>query len=139
MNPPLKTTPLHTKHLALQARMLPFGGFDMPIEYQGITAEHEAVRNHVGMFDVSHMGEVLIKGPNALEYLERLCTNEMTSLEVGQIRYSFLCYQNGTVVDDILVYRFNENLYCLVINASNTDNDVKWLTNHLVDGVELEN
>ena len=139
MNPPLKTTPLHTKHLALNARMLPFGGFDMPIEYQGITAEHEAVRNHVGMFDVSHMGEVLIKGPNALEYLERLCTNEMTSLEVGQIRYSFLCYQNGTVVDDILVYRFNENLYCLVINASNIDNDVEWLTNHLIDGVELEN
>ena len=139
MNPPLKTTPLHTKHLALQARMLPFGGFDMPIEYQGITAEHEAVRNHVGMFDVSHMGEVLVKGPNALQYLEQLCTNEMTSLEVGQIRYSFLCYENGAVVDDILVYRFNENLYCLVVNASNIDKDVEWLNAHLIDGVELEN
>ena len=139
MNPPLKRTPLHTKHLALQARMLPFGGFDMPIEYQGITAEHEAVRNHVGMFDVSHMGEVLVKGPNALQYLEQLCTNEMTSLEVGQIRYSFLCYENGAVVDDILVYRFNENLYCLVVNASNIDKDVEWLNAHLIDGVELEN
>lgn len=139
MNPPLKTTPLHTKHLALNARMLPFGGFDMPIEYQGITTEHEAVRTHVGMFDVSHMGEVLVKGPNALQYLERLCTNEMTSLEVGQIRYSFLCYENGTVVDDILVYRFNEDLYCLVVNASNIEKDVEWLNAHLIDGVELEN
>lgn len=138
MNPPLKTTPLHSKHLDLKARMLPFGGFDMPIEYQGITAEHEAVRTNVGMFDVSHMGEVLVKGPNALQYLEQICTNEMTSLEVGQVRYSFLCYENGTVVDDILVYRFNDDLYCLVVNASNIDKDVEWLTNHLIDGVELD-
>lgn len=137
MNSPLKTTALHSKHIELQARMLPFGGFDMPIEYQGITAEHEAVRTNVGMFDVSHMGEVLVKGPNALRYLEQICTNEMTSLEVGQVRYSFLCYENGTVVDDILVYRFDEDLYCLVVNASNIDKDVEWLTSHLIDGVEL--
>ena len=138
MDVTLKITPLHKKHLELHARMLPFGGFDMPIEYQGITSEHEAVRKRVGMFDVSHMGEVLIKGVNALSYLERVCTNEMTSLEIGQVRYSFLCYENGTVVDDILVYRFNEDLYCLVINASNIDKDIAWLTSHLIDGVELE-
>ena len=139
INPPLKTTPLYSKHQSLNARMLPFGGFDMPIEYQGITAEHDAVRTHVGMFDVSHMGEVLIKGPKAIQYLEQICTNEMTSLEVGQIRYSFLCYENGTVVDDILVYRFSDLMYCLVINASNIDKDIDWLTSHLVDGVEIEN
>jgi aminomethyltransferase len=139
MNLPLKTTPLYSKHLDLKARMLPFGGFDMPIEYQGITAEHDAVRTAVGMFDVSHMGEVLVKGPRALQYLEHLCTNEITSLEVGQVRYSFLCYENGTVVDDILVYRFNDDLYCLVINASNIDKDIAWLQDHLIEGVTLEN
>jgi aminomethyltransferase len=139
VNQPLKTTPLYSKHQELNARMLPFGGFDMPIEYQGITAEHDAVRNDVGMFDVSHMGEVLIQGENALQYLERICTNEMTSLEVGQIRYSFLCYENGTVVDDILVYRFSDIMYCLVINASNIEKDIDWLTKHLIDGVDLEN
>jgi aminomethyltransferase len=135
----LLRTPLYEKHLKQNAKMVDFAGFEMPIQYTSILQEHEAVRTNVGMFDVSHMGEILVRGPQALTYLEYVCTNNVSTLQVGQVRYSFLCYENGTVVDDILIYRFEEELYCLVVNASNIEKDYAWLKRHLIQGVELEN
>jgi len=135
----LLRTPLYEKHLLQNAKIVDFAGFEMPIQYTSILQEHEAVRTKVGMFDVSHMGEILVRGPQALSYLEGVCTNNVSTLNVGQVRYSFLCYENGTVVDDILIYRFEENVYCLVVNASNIEKDYAWLKNHLIQGVELEN
>jgi aminomethyltransferase len=135
----LRRTPLYDKHVKQNAKIVDFAGFEMPIQYTSIIQEHEAVRSNVGMFDVSHMGEILVRGSNALTYLEHVCTNNVSTIEVGQVRYSFLCYDNGHVVDDILIYRFGDDLYCLVVNASNIEKDYDWLSSHLIDGVELEN
>jgi aminomethyltransferase len=125
---PLKKTPLHAAHVALGARMVPFGGWDMPVEYSGITAEHMAVRNAAGLFDVSHMGEVEIAGKGALEAVQHMTSNDASKLQVGQIQYSGLTTPQGTFVDDLLVYRFGPSHYLLVINAGNIDKDVPWIT-----------
>lgn len=135
----LRRTPLYQSHVDLSAKIVDFAGFEMPIQYTSIIDEHAAVRTTVGMFDVSHMGELLIKGSDALDYLEHVCTNSLASLEIGQVRYSFLCYEHGGVVDDILVYRFDEFTYCLVVNASNIEKDEAWLRSHLRGDVTLEN
>jgi len=135
----LRRTPLFQSHVNLQAKIVDFAGFEMPIQYSSIIEEHEAVRTKVGMFDVSHMGEILIKGTDALTFLEHVCSNSMASLELGQVRYSFLCYEDGGVVDDVLVYRFAETTYCLVVNASNIEKDEAWLRKHLRGDVTLEN
>jgi aminomethyltransferase len=135
----LRRTPLYQSHVELGAKIVDFAGFEMPIQYTSIIEEHDAVRTNVGMFDVSHMGELMIKGSDALSYLERVCTNGLASLEVGQVRYSFLCYDHGGVVDDVLVYRFAESTYCLVVNASNIEKDEAWLRQHLIGDVTLEN
>src|ERR671913_720578 len=124
----LKKTPLHASHVALGARMVPFGGWDMPVEYSGITAEHMAVRTAAGLFDVSHMGEVEIAGPGALEAVQHISSNDASKLQVGQIQYSALTTPEGTFVDDLLVYRFGPAHYLLVINAGNIDKDVPWIT-----------
>jgi aminomethyltransferase len=124
----LKQTPLHASHLALGARMVPFGGWDMPVEYSGITAEHMAVRTAAGLFDVSHMGEVEIAGKGALEAVQHMASNDASKLQVGQIQYSALTTPEGTFVDDLLVYRFGPSHYLLVINAGNIDKDVPWIT-----------
>src|SRR6478735_7450904 len=124
---PLKKTPLHATHIALGARMVPFGGWDMPVEYSGITAEHMAVRTAAGLFDVSHMGEVEIAGKGALEAVQHITTNDVAKLQVGQIQYSGLTTPEGTFVDDLLVYRFGLSHYLLVINAGNIDKDVAWI------------
>jgi len=124
----LKKTPLHASHVALGARMVPFGGWDMPVEYSGITAEHLAVRTAAGLFDVSHMGEVEIAGPGALEAVQHISSNDASKLQVGQIQYSALTTPGGTFVDDLLVYRFGPSHYLLVINAGNIDKDVPWIT-----------
>ncbi|MGE0461504.1 MAG: glycine cleavage system aminomethyltransferase GcvT [Vicinamibacterales bacterium] len=126
--PPLKKTPLHAAHVALGARMVPFGGWDMPVEYSGITAEHMAVRTAAGLFDVSHMGEVEIAGQGALEAVQHITSNDASKLQVGQIQYSALTTPEGTFVDDLLVYRFGPSHYLLVINAGNIDKDVAWIT-----------
>ncbi len=135
----LQRTPLYQSHVDLGAKIVDFAGFEMPIQYTSIIEEHDAVRTTVGMFDVSHMGELIIKGSDALDYLEHVCTNGLASLEVGQVRYSFLCYDHGGVVDDILVYRFAESTYCLVVNASNIEKDEAWLRSHLRGDVTIEN
>jgi aminomethyltransferase len=132
---PLKKTPLHASHVALGARMVPFGGWDMPVEYSGITAEHMAVRTAAGLFDVSHMGEVEIAGKGALEAVQHITTNDVAKLQVGQIQYSGLTTPEGTFVDDLLVYRFGPSHYLLVINAGNIDKDVAWINTRAKEAV----
>jgi len=127
MEKQLQTTCLHDRHLKLGALMSPFGGFDMPIQYAGITEEHNAVRQHVGVFDVSHMGEVRVKGPEACKYVNHIFTNDVTGAADGQIFYGMMCHPTGGVVDDLLVYKMGDEEYFLVINASNIDKDVAWI------------
>jgi glycine cleavage system T protein (aminomethyltransferase) len=123
----LKKTPLYNAHVALGARMVPFGGWDMPVEYSGIAAEHLAVRTGAGLFDVSHMGEVEIAGKDALTAVQHITSNDASKLQLGQIQYSALTTPEGTFVDDLLVYRFGPSHYLLVINASNIDKDYAWI------------
>ena len=122
-----KFTCLHDKHVALGALMSPFGGFDMPIQYKGIVEEHNAVRNAVGVFDVSHMGEVRITGPEAQKFVNYIFTNDITKMDKGGIQYGMMLYPTGGTVDDLLVYTMGENDYFLVINAANIDKDVAWI------------
>jgi aminomethyltransferase len=127
----LKRTPLHDIHVALGAKMVPFAGYEMPVTYpQGITAEHNAVRNACGMFDVSHMGECIVRGPDAVRFVNSVTSNDVAALAVGQIQYSTLLRENGTIVDDLLVYRFADHLM-LVVNASNKEKDLAHLREHM--------
>lgn len=123
----LVKTCLHDRHVKLGALMSPFGGFDMPIQYKDIPTEHNAVRNNVGVFDVSHMGEVRISGVDAFKYVQHIFVNNIEGAADGQIFYGMMCYENGGTVDDLLVYKVNDSEYFLVINASNIDKDVKWI------------
>jgi len=129
----LKRTPLHHAHVKAGARMVPFGGWDMPVQYTGIVEEHRAVRSAVGLFDVSHMGEFEVEGPGALAALQHLTTNDVAALHVGQIQYSVLCYPNGTIVDDLTVYRVSDDRYMLTVNAGNIEKDWAWVTEHARD------
>lgn len=123
----LVKTCLHDRHVKQGALMSPFGGFDMPIQYVGITEEHNAVRQNVGVFDVSHMGEVRVKGPDAYKFVSHIFVNDVTGAPDGQIFYGMMCYENGGTVDDLLVYKVNDNEYFLVINASNIAKDFAWI------------
>ena len=123
----LRKTPLHAVHLAAGARMTDFGGWDMPVEYSGIIAEHMAVRTGVGLFDVSHMGEIEIRGPQALDFVDYVTSNDASRLVDGQVQYSGLLYPNGTFVDDILVHRLGRNDFFLCVNASNQEKDFDWV------------
>lgn len=125
-----KKTCLYDRHVALGALMSPFGGFIMPIQYTNITDEHHAVRNDCGVFDVSHMGEVRITGPDAEQYVQHIFTNDIAGAPVGQIYYGMMLYPNGGTVDDLLVYKMGENDFFLVINAANIDKDVDWMKQH---------
>ena len=125
-----KKTCLYDRHVALGALMSPFGGFIMPIQYTNITDEHHAVRNDCGVFDVSHMGEVRITGPDAERYVQHIFTNDIAGAPVGQIYYGMMLYPNGGTVDDLLVYKMSENDFFLVINAANIDKDVDWMKQH---------
>ena len=127
----MKTTCLHSHHTALGALMAPFAGFDMPISYEGIEAEHHAVRQAVGVFDVSHMGEVLIKGKQATEFVNLIFTGDVAPLESGKVIYGMMLNNDGGVVDDLLVYKRSAEEYFLVINASNIDKDYTWICSHL--------
>ena len=122
----MKETCLHDKHVALGALMSPFGGFDMPIQYSGIIDEHNAVRQHVGMFDVSHMGEVRITGPEAEKYVNYIFTNDVRPMAPGKVIYGMFCYEDGGVVDDTCICKLEENHYIFTINAANIDKDVEW-------------
>lgn len=122
-----KRTCLYDKHVALGALISPFGGFDMPIQYSDITDEHQAVRQHCGVFDVSHMGEVLVSGKDAERYVNHIFTNNVEGLAVGKILYGMMCYEDGGVVDDLLVYKMADDRFFLVINAANIDKDWAWI------------
>lgn len=124
----LKSTSLSQVHIDLGAKMVPFAGYNMPVLYKNLIQEHHAVRNSVGVFDVSHMGEVYITGPQAYALVEYITSNEVSSLTDGRVQYSCMPNDEGGIVDDLLVYRFNEEKYLLVINASNIDKDVAWMT-----------
>ena len=126
----MKLTCLHEKHVALGALMSPFGGFHMPIQYKGIVEEHNAVRQNVGVFDVSHMGEVDITGAEAEKFVNYIFTNDITDAPVGKIYYGMMLYENGGTVDDLLVYKMGDNHFFLVINAANIDKDVAWIEEH---------
>ncbi|MCX6549262.1 MAG: glycine cleavage system aminomethyltransferase GcvT [Acidobacteria bacterium] len=127
----LMKTPLNAAHRALNAKMVDFGGWDMPVQYPaGILAEHEAVRTRAGLFDVSHMGEIRVKGPGALALIEHLTPNAVYQLVIGQIHYTAFLYENGTFVDDLLVYREGDEEFLLVVNAGNCDKDFAWVQTH---------
>ena len=132
-----KRTCLYDRHVALGALISPFGGFDMPIQYSSIIEEHNAVRQHCGVFDVSHMGEVRVTGNDAEKYVNHIFTNDVKDAPVGKIFYGMMCYPNGGTVDDLLVYKMGENDFFLVINAANIDKDVAWMKEHL-DGFDLK-
>lgn len=126
----IKVTCLHDRHKALGALMSPFAGYDMPIEYAGLDAEHLAVRNKVGVFDVSHMGEVSIEGPEASRYVNHIFTGDVTTMTDGQCLYGMMTNPAGGVVDDLLVYRYSADKYLLVINAANIAKDIAWINSH---------
>ena len=132
----LKQTPLNAAHRAIGAKMVAFGGWDMPVQYEGILAEHRAVRSAAGLFDVSHMGEVEFRGPGALAALQRLTSNDVSRLQVGQIQYSALTTEAGTFVDDLTVYRLADDRYLTTLNASNIEKDVRWMREH-AKGAEI--
>ncbi len=135
---PIKT-PFYDFHVAAGAKMVTFAGFQMPVQYKGITAEHLAVRSNVGLFDLSHMGEFEVSGKDALAFLQKTTTNNVTALdEVGKIQYSCMTTPEGGIVDDLLVYRLQDR-YFLVVNAANIDKDFTWLQSHLFGDVRLEN
>jgi aminomethyltransferase len=128
---PLKKTPLNARHRASGAKMVPFGGWDMPVEYSGLSNEHAAVRTRAGIFDVSHMGEIEIAGKDALAAVQRISSNDASKLQVGQAQYSGLLTPQGTFVDDLLVYRFGPTHFLLVVNAGNIAKDYAWMAEHI--------
>lgn len=138
-NQKMKNTPLVQKHEALGAKMAEFAGYNMPISYAGIKVEHQTVREAVGVFDVSHMGEFMVKGEGALELIQKVTSNDVSKLSIGDAQYS--CFPNGKggIVDDLLVYRLGEKEYMLVVNASNIDKDWNWINEHNTFGAELSN
>lgn len=132
----LKRTPFHARHVALGAKMVPFAGFEMPIQYEGIVAEHRAVRGGVGVFDVSHMGEIRLQGPGARAYANRLVTNEVDSVPDGKAVYTPMCLETGGIVDDLLVYATGEDRL-LVVNAANFEKDLGWVREHAPRDVKV--
>lgn len=135
----MKNTALTQVHEALGAKMVPFAGFNMPVQYEGVNAEHETVRNAVGVFDVSHMGEFLLSGPDALDLIQRVTTNDASTLTIGRAQYSCLPNGKGGIVDDLIVYRIKEEEYLLVVNASNIEKDWNWISSHNTKNVTMRN
>lgn len=135
----MRKTQLNDKHEALGAKMVGFAGFNMPVQYEGVKAEHETVRNAVGVFDVSHMGEFLITGPNALELIQKVTTNDASVLTKGRAQYSCMPNGKGGIVDDLIIYCFEEGKYLLVVNASNIDKDWNWIDAHNTMGADMRN
>ena len=135
----MKNTALTQTHIDLGAKMVPFAGYNMPVSYEGVNAEHETVRNGVGVFDVSHMGEFLISGPNALELIQKVTSNDATKLTIGKAQYSCLPNEKGGIVDDLIVYRIKEEVYMLVVNASNIDKDWNWISSHNTMNADMRN
>jgi len=134
-----KKTPLFDAHVAAGGRMVDFGGWHMPVQYSGILEEHHAVRNALGVFDISHMGEVFVSGPQAKTWLNEMLTNNVERLAIGECQYTFLLNERGGVIDDLLVYKLEKGRYLLVVNASHIDEDIAWMEAHLSPNVTLEN
>jgi len=133
-----KKTPLYDTHVRLGGKLVAFAGFLLPVQYSGITAEHMAVRTAAGLFDVSHMGEILLTGPDALNNIQMLVTNDCSGMADGQVKYSPMCNKNGGVIDDLLVYRHSETKYLLVVNAANHDKDAAWIQANLSGDVRFD-
>ncbi len=134
----LKKTPFYKYHIENGAKMVPFAGYNMPVQFSGITQEHLAVRENVGLFDISHMGEFDITGPDALDFIQKMTVNDASELQEGDIQYSCMCYEDGGIVDDFLVYRLSDR-YMMVVNAANIKKDYDWLKSHLEGNVKLIN
>ncbi len=134
----MKNTALTDKHVQLGAKMVPFAGYNMPVQYAGINVEHETVRKGVGVFDVSHMGEFILKGEKALDLIQRVTSNDASKLYDGKVQYSCLPNEDGGIVDDLLVYRIDEKTYMLVVNASNIEKDWNWISKFNSEGVEMK-
>lgn len=135
----MKNTALTHIHESLGAKMVPFAGYNMPVQYEGVNTEHETVRNGVGVFDVSHMGEFLISGPNALDLIQKVTSNDASVLTIGKAQYSCLPNDNGGIVDDLIVYKMKEEQYLLVVNASNIEKDWNWISSKNTVGAEMRN
>lgn len=135
----MKTTALTNKHISLGAKMVPFAGYNMPVSYSGLNDEHHAVRNSVGVFDVSHMGEFILKGDHALDLIQRVTSNDASVLSDGKAQYSCFPNQSGGIVDDLIVYRIDEKTYMLVVNAGNIEKDWNWIRQHNSRNVEMKN
>ncbi|MDI9509322.1 MAG: glycine cleavage system aminomethyltransferase GcvT [Clostridiales bacterium] len=131
-------TPLYDCHVRAEGKMVPYAGYLLPVQYKsGVIAEHMAVRNKAGLFDVSHMGEVILKGKDALNYIQMLVTNDCSQMKDGQVRYSPMCNDEGGVIDDLLIYRINEEEYLIIVNASNRQKDLDWIKRHISGDIEL--
>ena len=133
----MKQTKFYNCHIKSNAKMVDFAGFEMPIQYSSIRAEHKIVRSSVGVFDVSHMGEVIVKGEKALDFVQHITVNNAAKLEDGRVQYSAMCYENGGIVDDLLVYKITDNEYMLVVNGSNKDKDFEWMNKNNSFGAEI--
>ena len=139
MTEKLNRTPLYDVHKQLGGKLVEFGGWEMPVQYSSIIDEHLTVRSNVGIFDVSHMGELEIRGPESLSLVQKLITNDAAKLVDGQVLYTPMCTETGGIIDDLLVYRFTADRYMLVVNASNIEKDLEWIHAHSETGVEIEN
>jgi aminomethyltransferase len=124
----MKYITLNDKHIELGAKMVPFAGFNMPVQYEGVNAEHDTVRNGVGVFDVSHMGEFFVSGPNATDLIQKVVSNDISTLVNGKAQYAYLPNETGGIIDDLIIYKFNDEKYMLVVNASNIDKDWAWIS-----------
>ncbi len=132
-------TALLEEHKKLNARIVEFAGWEMPVQYEGVSQEHDACRNHVGLFDVSHMGEVLVQGDKALDFLNSIVTNNVSKIKDNQAQYTVMCYESGGCVDDLIIHRFNEKEFFICVNASNTQKDFNWIKEHAPQGIRVEN
>src|SRR5919201_2066744 len=133
----LLRTPLHDRHVALGARMVPFAGWEMPVQYEGVSAEHRAVRSDAGVFDVSHMGELEVEGPRATELLQALLSNDLDRIQPGQAQYTLLPNERGGIIDDLIVYKLEPHRYLLIVNASNRETEVRWLKEYEIRGSDV--
>jgi aminomethyltransferase len=133
----LQRTPLHDRHVALGARMVPFAGWEMPVQYEGVIQEHLAVRTDAGAFDVSHMGEIEVEGPRALELLQGLLSNDLDRLAPGEAQYTLLTNERGGIIDDLIAYRLDRFSFLLVVNASNREADFRWIKGHEISGSDV--
>jgi aminomethyltransferase len=133
----LRRTPLYSRHVEAGARLVPFAGWEMPVQYEGVIAEHRAVRTDAGLFDVSHMGELEVEGPKAEELLQHVLSNDVTKLAPGDAQYTLLTNEEGGVIDDLIVYRLEPGRYLLIVNAANRDGDVEWVAGHEVRGSDV--